>query len=220
MKIADDIKNVSGIYAIVNTLNGKRYIGMSRELRERVQLHRRQLERGIHYNCHLQRSFNKGNLFIVEVLELCEIDDLQDREIYWLDHFGGLEECYNQAPAGICGNPKYGKEHHSYDDTIYKIYHNDYGWREFTKSELAEFTGGEPYTFLNGKRRNYYGWRFTEEYVTSKRSRYSFKHKDGRVERNIYQADMARKYEINNASISAVVKGKRKTAGGWSLLMK
>lgn len=48
----------SGIYEIVNSVNGKRYIGSAVNLSLRFCKHRRELAKGIHHNQHLQRAFN------------------------------------------------------------------------------------------------------------------------------------------------------------------
>lgn len=49
----------SGIYEILNTANGKRYIGSAKDLDCRWKLHRRELLGGRHVNKHLQRAWNK-----------------------------------------------------------------------------------------------------------------------------------------------------------------
>ena len=49
----------SGIYEIVNTVNGKRYIGSAKNLPRRWAEHRRALRKGEHRNRHLQFSWNK-----------------------------------------------------------------------------------------------------------------------------------------------------------------
>ena len=45
---------MQGIYAIVNTANGRRYIGSSADLARRWKVHRKDLERGTHANVHLE----------------------------------------------------------------------------------------------------------------------------------------------------------------------
>lgn len=49
----------SGIYEIVNTVNGKRYIGSSVNLRKRRGEHWRDLRLGKHHSSKLQRAWNK-----------------------------------------------------------------------------------------------------------------------------------------------------------------
>lgn len=53
------MKNQSGIYEILNTVNGKRYIGSAVNLRKRQIEHYGGLRRGDHCNQKLQRAWNK-----------------------------------------------------------------------------------------------------------------------------------------------------------------
>lgn len=52
-------KMTSGIYYIVNTVNNKRYIGSSTNIKQRWSMHKSTLNRGIHRNVFLQRSWYK-----------------------------------------------------------------------------------------------------------------------------------------------------------------
>ena len=51
-----DFPTTSGVYAIVNTLNGKKYVGSTKCFKERFAEHRSQLRKGNHKNVHLQNS--------------------------------------------------------------------------------------------------------------------------------------------------------------------
>ena len=51
--------NQSGIYEIVNTVNGKRYIGSAVKLHARWVKHRYDLQRHIHHNAPLQHAWDK-----------------------------------------------------------------------------------------------------------------------------------------------------------------
>lgn len=50
---------VSGIYKIVNKVNGKYYVGSSSNIYIRWKCHLKELRGGYHHNDHLQRAFNK-----------------------------------------------------------------------------------------------------------------------------------------------------------------
>lgn len=64
----------SGIYQIVNTANGKSYIGSAKSLRNRLAVHKRRLRRGDHHSPHLQAAWNKYGeaAFEHRVLLMCE----------------------------------------------------------------------------------------------------------------------------------------------------
>lgn len=77
----------SGIYEIVNLVNGKRYVGSAINLRVRWRQHRYALARGDHTNTLLQRAWAKyGDAnFAFRVLENCSPDQLIAREQHHID---------------------------------------------------------------------------------------------------------------------------------------
>jgi len=98
---------ISGIYGILNTVNGKWYIGQSVDVRKRWRSHRRELSMGIHPNAHLQSAFSHYGecAFSFEILEECAVADLNDREIVWIKEKGSYHNGYNLTTGGdgTCG---------------------------------------------------------------------------------------------------------------------
>lgn len=90
----------SGIYSLTNTKNGKRYIGRSIHLKKREGEHFWKLRKGVHPNCHLQRAWNNGDRLVFEIIEECQPEELNDREIYWIKHFDAMHNGYNQCEGG------------------------------------------------------------------------------------------------------------------------
>ena len=61
-------KMESGIYQIINTVDGKRYIGRSNHLDKRWKMHSWLLKANRHFNVHLQRAYNLNpNAFKFEI---------------------------------------------------------------------------------------------------------------------------------------------------------
>lgn len=89
-----------GIYSITNIENGKRYIGRTIDLHKREETHFWALKNGRHPNCHLQRAFNEGQPFKFEVIEFCDPDVLNEKEIYWISHYDSFKNGYNQCSGG------------------------------------------------------------------------------------------------------------------------
>jgi len=78
----------SGIYSIINEVNGKFYIGQAQNIKKRWANHIRDLRKGIHRNKHLWRAWKKygEGSFYFGVLEPVEdLACLTDREQYWMD---------------------------------------------------------------------------------------------------------------------------------------
>jgi len=86
---------MKGIYKITNTINNKVYIGQSDRLNQREREHFYRLENQTHSNEHLQRSYNKHgkDIFLFEIIE--ETDDLDNRELYFINENGGINSDLN-----------------------------------------------------------------------------------------------------------------------------
>lgn len=75
------------IYAIVNEVNGHRYIGQTKAPLQRRKTHHRELANNRHFNPYLQNACNLygiGN-FVFVILEYVNHWELDEREQYWID---------------------------------------------------------------------------------------------------------------------------------------
>jgi group I intron endonuclease len=104
----------SGIYQIVNQVNGKRYIGSAVNLNERKYTHLSLLRNSKHHNKHLQQSYNKNNEtnFKFEILLYCDKKDLIFYEQRAINAYSFYRELYNirkiaESNIGI----KFSEEH-------------------------------------------------------------------------------------------------------------
>jgi len=91
-----------GIYAITNTIDGKKYVGKSINLEKRKKNHFWMLESDKHVNKHLQRAFTKygKNCFAFEIIELCDKNELDIREIYYIKELNAMSNGYNKTAGG------------------------------------------------------------------------------------------------------------------------
>lgn len=85
-EIKQDLKK-SGIYCIINIESGKRYIGSSLNVYQRLLCHRSLLRNQKHENRKLQSAWNKHKeeLFDYYILEFCDKENLINREQFYID---------------------------------------------------------------------------------------------------------------------------------------
>lgn len=76
-----------GIYKITNLTNQKIYIGQSVHIERRWQEHKNKNNNSV-----IGKAIQKYgvNNFLFEIIEECEIQDLSQREKYWINHYNSL----------------------------------------------------------------------------------------------------------------------------------
>jgi group I intron endonuclease len=90
----------SGIYRI-DLGDGWFYIGSAINLRRRESEHRSQLKCGRHSNQIMQRCWNKYEIFVFSILEICEIPKLLLQEQHYIDiYFSDYKNANMCSTAG------------------------------------------------------------------------------------------------------------------------
>lgn len=86
-KIDFKLKEKCGIYMFFNMISGKRYIGSSVDIYNRIHEHVHNLNNNKSHNAHFQNSWNKygEEVFMFCVLEFCDSEIRFDREQYYID---------------------------------------------------------------------------------------------------------------------------------------
>lgn len=128
-------EGTTGIYAIINMIDWKKYIGQAVDIKRRNNKELSILRGNYFHNQHLQNAFNKygEENFIFIFLEECTEEKLNERERYhikaagWPDH----EICYNDDEGGKSG----GRKH---PETIEKYRVANTGDKHFTKKMTSE----------------------------------------------------------------------------------
>lgn len=87
-----------GIYKITNKINNKIYVGQSIDIQRRWEEHKFYSKD----DTVLQHAFSKYgiNNFIFEIIEECNIDELDEKEIYWISYYDSFENGYNMNKGG------------------------------------------------------------------------------------------------------------------------
>ena len=99
------MKKITGIYQITNTINGKIYIGLSKNCIRRWYDHR---SKSLNSNKQddldkpLYKAMKKYGLenFTFTILEECQEKDLPIKEIFWIEKFNSYNNGYNATLGG------------------------------------------------------------------------------------------------------------------------
>lgn len=97
-----------GIYKITNTLNGKCYIGQSIDIQRRWEEHLYRSSNCIFLKYALYK-YGASN-FTFEVIEECEPEMLNEREMYWIKYYNSFGDDGYNLTAGGSGTLKYNLE--------------------------------------------------------------------------------------------------------------
>jgi len=118
----------SGIYKIINQINGNFYIGSSKNLKKRWKHHKYQLNRKKHINIILQRSWDKykEENFEFDIIEYCNQDKLFEIEQIYLDKLKPKYNIGKKSCGGdnITNNPKRDDIRRRISDTLKQNYIN------------------------------------------------------------------------------------------------
>lgn len=92
---------MTGIYKITNKINGKCYIGQSINIKQRWKAHRSRYQVDDYPLYRAMRKYGLEN-FNFEVIEECSQNELNDKEIYWIDFYDSAnnEKGYNLTIGG------------------------------------------------------------------------------------------------------------------------
>lgn len=95
---------MTGIYKIENLITHRCYIGQSRNIQKRWLAHKNAVydKKQKSYDYPIYRAIRKYGIenFSFEIIEQCPVDELNEREKFWIKHFSSYEKGYNQTPGG------------------------------------------------------------------------------------------------------------------------
>lgn len=92
-----------GIYCFENKINGKRYIGKSKDIEARYKAH---TKKAINDGTYFHNALKKYGVdaFNFTILEECEESKLNEREEYYISHFDTYNNGYNMTLGGDGGD--------------------------------------------------------------------------------------------------------------------
>ena len=185
----------SGVYKIVNRVNGKYYVGSSNHILKRWTRHKNDLDNNKHRNIHLQRAWNKygENNFHFCIVELCSESELLVLE---KKHLGN----------GVCPHRVYNME----SDPM-RPSHSEETRRKMSKSLMGH--GCSEIT-----RRKMGRSRMGRNNVNYKPTIYSFFHLSTSEAFMGTMYEWRMKFNIPIPNACMLTNGQLKTSRGWRLL--
>lgn len=91
-----------GVYALINICNNKMYVGGSKVIETRIGHHMYLMSKSKHYNQPIQSDYYRYgyDAFSATILEVCSIEELKDREQWWLDNIQDKYNLFSNARGG------------------------------------------------------------------------------------------------------------------------
>jgi group I intron endonuclease len=147
----------TGVYKITNIINKQCYVGISLNIFKRWNTH---INNVYNDNCPesdkaLYKAMRKYGIenFTFQIIEFCSENELQQKEIQWINHFNSYKDGYNETVGGDIGGFERGGDLHpnhklTIEDvvdirmrygklerkkTVYELYRNKIGKSGFDK---------------------------------------------------------------------------------------
>jgi len=160
---------ISGIYFIYNRINGKTYLGSSKQIHKRIREHFGEMQRNCHGNSYLQNAYNKYGIRAFEfgVLEETLIEDRLKIEQQYLDMVQrNPERYYNISDSVGYATNQRGSKNSSYNPKEYVFFHEDgrsytgsaYDW--YSKHGIKQ---NKASLITTGKQTHHKGWRIRKK---------------------------------------------------------
>lgn len=201
-----DLKNRAGVYQIRNLVNGKIYVGSSKNLYHRCYSHFNMLKNGVHCNVHLQAAYNKYGKenFIFEVIEFIDDNNLiVPREQYYIDTLDVVNCGYNMSYSACNNNSIKGR--HLSEEHKKKIGLGRTGKKhtEEAKKKMSESSKGQIPWCL--------GLKLSEAHKKKLSEAHKGKHLSKEHKKKIGKAMKGRKYRPETIRKMQLAQGKKVT---------
>lgn len=105
MKNIKQLPHKSGIYRVYTNFNNACYIGQAKDIYERFNSHHiydYKNKKNCCYNTKFYSALREHGLdaFEVEVIDLCPIEELDEKEIYYIAQYNSFHHGYNSTEGG------------------------------------------------------------------------------------------------------------------------
>jgi group I intron endonuclease len=206
-------EKIIGIYQIKNIINNKRYIGQSNDILKRWLKHTSDLNKNKHHCNYLQYAWNKyGEInFIFEIIEKCNYEELNGKEMYYINKFKIDKISYNSEPGGVYNND-FKKAKNKNKFTFYHIDGSiEYDITCYDLIVKYNLDSSKIYSVLSKKRNKTKGWALKPHINPLK---YLFINKNNET---IYLTLSELNTKTNSGNAHRLISGNMKSLKGWSL---
>lgn len=222
----------SGIYCIENIKTHKKQIGQSVDIDSRWNSHVNELKRGVHHNDYLQKSWDKygKDYFKFYILEYCEKDKLDEREIYYINFYQTMDRKYgyNLKTGGQASNSLSNETKEKLSKAIKETYLNPERKQIQSTNALKQWSDPDIKEKISGKNNGMYGKHHTEESKQKMREKRIGKPSPMRDKTPVICVELNKVFEdaviaaeymgikrSSTGSLLSVCRGERKTCGGY-----
>lgn len=110
MQGLEQLRHVCGIYLVTNLKTGNQYVGQSVDIQRRFTSHHLCDYNNPNddcYNTKFYQALRKHGLatFKVEIIEECDREKLNEREMYWIKYYDTFHNGYNSTEGGTSWSP-------------------------------------------------------------------------------------------------------------------
>ena len=219
---------ITGIYCIENTINGKKYVGQSTDIKDRWRRHISELKKCKHDNSYLQDNWivYGESAFRFYVLEECSPELLDKKEQYYIDYLDSMSYAngFNLTTGGKKGNTITEEIRQKMSKSVTESYTEEL--LEVRRQDALEYwSNPENKKRVLGENNVMYGKHHTEE--TKRKMSEAKKGKAAWIKYTssvyceelqttfINASEASKKTNISRDGIVKVCKGKQHTSGGY-----
>lgn len=212
----EGVLSMIGVYKITNTINGKMYIGSSKNIKSRKKDHfKKETSKRFNGRMPLYREMDEYGRenFSFEILEETNLECLADREEYFINKYNSVTDGYNQScKAEPMQDEKIKSMHGKRLSEWNKRQWQDESYRSkqverFSKRQKERLKDPEYHAEKSRQLKRYTDSIKKTVYQYDKQGNFIAEYKGTR--------EAERETGVNCQSISKVALGQRKTAGGF-----
>ena len=221
-------EKIIGIYCIENTVNGKKYIGQSKDIKDRWRRHISELRKCKHDNSYLQENWIAygESAFKFYVLEECSPELLDEKEKYYIDYLDSMSygNGFNLTTGGKRGNFMTDEIKQKMSKSVAESYTDEL--REIRRQDALDYwSNPENRKRMVGENNGMYGKHHSEESKRKMSEAKKGKPSWRKNKRSVLCKELQKKFDnasqagkqlsLDSSGILKVCYGQRHTCGGY-----